>query len=181
MKSGDDKFTMLDKFGLIFSEPKNFFNKIKLEKNIGGAIGMYLLIAIIAGVAGSMFYSIMGPSMRMYSDFIAAPMIGFYFVFGVVSTFIYAGVMHLLLIFTKRDANYVDSYNVYTYSLIPAIVLSIVPYGFLAVIYSFALMIIGMSEVHGISKGKATFVVLMPIVILIGLLILFVASLFYSF
>jgi len=52
------------------------------------------------------------------------------------------------------------------------LILSVVPMvGFLAIIYSIILMIIGLSKVHNLSKGKAALACLLPAVLVIGLLI----------
>jgi hypothetical protein len=59
--------------------------------------------------------------------------------------------------------------------MIPYLILSVVPMvGFLSIIYSFILMIIGMSNVYNVSKGKAALACLLPVVLVIGLVIGFV-------
>ncbi len=174
------ELTMLDKFGMIFSDPKNFFNKTKTEKNIGGSLLMYVVVSIVAGLASFFSYS-----MIMYkSNMLFGILSGFtfsFFIFGIIFTFIYSGIMHILLSFTKKDVHYVDTYNIFTYSLIPAIVFSVIPLGFITIIYSLVLMVIGMSEVHGISNGRASFIVLMPVVIFVTFIILIVLSLIMMF
>jgi len=91
---------------------------------------------------------------------------------GIVMTFLYSGLIHALIIAFKGEGTYSSSYNVYAYSMIPYLILSVVPMvGFLAIIYSIILMIIGLSKVHNLSKGKAALACLLPAVLVIGLLI----------
>ena len=91
---------------------------------------------------------------------------------GLIMTFVYSGLIHALIIAFKGEGTYFSSYNVYTYSMIPYLILSVVPMvGFLAIIYSIILMIIGISKVHNISKEKAALACLLPAVVVIGLLI----------
>ncbi|MAE13665.1 hypothetical protein CMO92_03795 [Candidatus Woesearchaeota archaeon] len=81
-------------------------------------------------------------------------------------------ISHALIIAFKGEGKYSSSYNVYTYSMIPYLIISVVPIvGFLAIIYSIILMIIGLSKVHNISKGKAALACLLPAVLISGLLI----------
>ena len=93
-------------------------------------------------------------------------------------TFVYSGLIHVLIIAFKGKEKYSGSYNVFTYSLIPYLILSVLPLvGFFAIVYSIVLMIIGLSKVHNISKGKAVLACLLPGVLIIGafIVLLFMA------
>ena len=179
-KVDEKKFGMLDKFGMIFSDPKNFFKKIKSEKNVGNSLLMYVLVSIVVGVGSFFSYSIIMPRANMFFGIFAGFTFSF-FILGAILTFVYSGIIHLLLSFTKKDIHYVDTYNVLTYSLVPAIAFSIIPFGSIAIIYSLVLTIIGISEVHGVSNGRASFVVLMPIFIFVSFLILIAFSFIMMF
>ena len=105
-----------------------------------------------------------------------------FFIFGVIMTFLYSAFIHVIMIAFKSEGSYKDSYNVYTYSMVPYLILSVIPIiGFLSIIYSFVLMIMGISRVHNVSKGKAALACLLPLVLVFGLIIGFIIMLYIRF
>ncbi len=77
--------------------------------------------------------------------------------FGVIIeliiTFVYSGLIHAIMIAFKGEGTYSDSYKVYAYSMIPYLIIrSVVPFfGSLSIIFSFFLMIVGISKLHNVS------------------------------
>ena len=176
IKYTDETVPYLEKIKLLFSKPKNFFEIIR-ENNIGQSIILFLIVSAIIS-ALSFGISMLFSGIFMYS---ALSMIGiglsggFYLIALVIGfglSFIFAGISHLLVKLFKGTGNYLDTYNVVIYSVIPAIILGLVPLlGFLSFIYSIVLMTFGFSAYHNISKGKAVASALLPILLLIILII----------
>ena len=168
-------FGFWDKIKYIFSDPNLFFQKVKSEDGIKNSLLMYAIIGAFFSVISYAFslmnmrsggYGSLGGFGFLYS---ALPfvMLGV----GIIMTFAYSGLIHVIMIAFKSEGSYKDSYNAYTYSMIPFLILSVVPMvGFFSIIYSFILMIIGTSNVHNVSKGKAALACLLPAVV-IGLVI----------
>jgi len=93
-----------------------------------------------------------------------------------LATFTLAGLIQTIMVLFKSEGKAKDSFNVCLYSMIPFLIFSAIPLvGYLSIVYSFFLMIIGISKVHNVSKGKAALACLLPVVLVIGLLgILFI-------
>ena len=164
-------FGFWDKIKYIFSDPNLFFQKVKSEDGIKNSLLMYAIIGAFFSVISYAFS--FGRMMSMRSGGYGS-LGGFGFVMlgvGIIMTFAYSGLIHVIMIAFKSEGSYKDSYNAYTYSMIPFLILSVVPMvGFFSIIYSFILMIIGTSNVHNVSKGKAALACLLPAVV-IGLVI----------
>ena len=89
-----------------------------------------------------------------------------YFSIGI--TVAYAGISNLVIKGLGWEGDYVDTYNACTYSFIPTLIISAIPYvGWLSIIYSIILMGFGLSAYHKITNGKATIAALVPIIIAI--------------
>jgi len=181
-------FGFWDKIKYIFSDPNLFFQKVKSEDGIKNSLLMYAIIGAFFSVISyafsfGMLYSAL-PFMNMRSGGYGS-LGGFGFVMlgvGIIMTFAYSGLIHVIMIAFKSEGSYKDSYNAYTYSMIPFLILSVVPMvGFFSIIYSFILMIIGTSNVHNVSKGKAALACLLPAVLVIGLVIGYFVLLLFIF
>jgi hypothetical protein len=86
----------------------------------------------------------------------------------VIGLFIGAGITHLaLVLFGGAKEGFEATFRVACYSVAPS-VLAIVPFcgGMIGGIWRIVLMIIGIAEAHGVSKGIAAAAVLVPIVVL---------------
>ena len=174
-------FGFWDKIKYIFSDPNLFFQKVKSEDGIKNSLLMYAIVGAFFSVISYAFsFGMMSMMSRGYGDlggfgFLYSALPFVMFGVGIIMTFAYSGLIHVIMIAFKSEGSYKDSYNAYTYSMIPYLILSVVPMvGFLSIIYSFILMIIGMSNVHNVSKGKAALACLLPVVLVIGLVIGFV-------
>lgn len=167
----------------LLSNPKNIFESFH-EKSIKNALIAFVSFAAIFtilqliigfGLQGSQF-DLGFPSfgLGLFSN-------GIVFGISIALTFAYAGISHLVILGYKGSGDFTDTYNVCTYSLLPALIFFIIPLiGWLAIIYSVVLMTYGLSHYHNISKGKAIFAALLPLIIPIVLLILFVILLIIS-
>lgn len=97
--------------------------------------------------------------------------------------FIAAGILHLFVKLFRGQGNYVETYKVIAYSsapMLPGIIISFIPIvGSLAVsIWQIILLVIGISSLHQISKGKAFLVWLTPflLMVFVGILAAFLMS-----
>ena len=91
---------------------------------------------------------------------------------SILATFVYSGLIQVVMIAFKSGGTYKDSYNVFTYSMIPYQIFNVIPYvGSLSIIYSFILMIMGISKVHNVSKGKAGLACLLPAIVAIAIVV----------
>lgn len=187
MVENDTEFGFWDKMKYFFSsDPDSFFEKLKLEQGIKNSLLTYAIVGTFLSVMSYVFlFGMRGLEAEihggLYSEFnifyLAMPLI--IFGIGLIITFAYSGLIHALIIAFKGEGTYSSSYNVYTYSMIPFLILSVVPFvGSLAIIYSIFLMIIGLSKLHNISKGKAALACLLPGVLFIA--VLFIGSLVMS-
>jgi hypothetical protein len=175
IKSNESKerFDALDKIRLIFSEPKLFFSKIKEEININNSLILFLITLLILSVIYVGFLVTMGTGRHLFSlsNYYGTSLIGGSFLGILLLTFIYSGITQLVLILFKIPAKFKDTYNIITYSMIPYLIISLVPMiGALAIFYFLFLVIFGISEVNQIPKGKSALICLLPLVLIIGLL-----------
>ncbi len=184
------EISYLEKIKLLFSNPTGFFDEVR-EDNIKKSlflivitylvyilfsIGISLILRPFFGPLNPLFF-LSGSSYSYLSYIIYAVL----FTIAILGTFVYSGICHLTLKLMGHDLNYSQTYNVITYSLIPSVILSIIPLvGLFSFIYSIILMVFGFSSYYNISKGKAVVVVLLPLIIIFGLVIIFILWLFFS-
>ncbi len=181
-----EKLSDLKKIGYLFSKPGEVFNNF-YEETIVRALGLYAIIAVIVSLLGAgVLFILRGFSGGVDYSFFVFDFILIVILLGISigGTFVYAGISHLVVRGLGGSGSFVDSYNVCTYSLIPCLIISlIVPYiGWLSIIYSIILMSFGLSEYHGISRGRAVIAALLPVIIvfvLFVLLFLYVVFVFF--
>jgi len=115
----------------------------------GGNSDMEHLASFLQGGAGLVMNLILGP------------------VFIVIALFVSSGIVHLVLLALGGAARgYEATFRVSGYSQ-AASLFNIVPGcgGLIGLVYAIVLLVIGLSEAHGISRGKAAAAVLIPFVI----------------
>lgn len=181
IKQKESNLDYWGKIKLIFSNPVEFFKAVR-EPSIKDSFIMYLVV----GVLTSLFsYGVAMLFSRSFLRYISGGIFGYFgytyiylgigiFLVSIAAIFAYAGIVQLIAKWFGGIGNYTDSFNALAYSSIPGRILMVIPIiGFLAFIYSLVLAIIGVSEYHNISKGKATAVVLIPIGAIIVIFILF--------
>lgn len=179
-----------EKIKLLFSKPVGFFEVVR-EPTIGKSIILYLMVLAVVFAIG------FGISMLFSRIFYVNRFISLSSLFGLgygsaglfsivfyilyfASSFVYAGISHLIIKWSGGNGKYLDTYNVCAYSLIPFVILTIIPLiGYLSFIYSIILMTFGFSSYHKISKGRAVTAALVPIILaiaLLGILIFYLLS-----
>ena len=167
--------------------PSEFFRKM----NVTGGLSNPLLYALITGMIGWMayyFWEIMFHD--TFGDFLPSKARSGLDVFAgtgfavkailtpfmlIAGLFIWAGVLHLLLLLVRGAKNgFEATFRVVSY-INGASVFLIMPLcgGILCAIWTLVLAVIGLRDAHGTSGGKATFVVLFPLVLCCAFIALF--------
>jgi hypothetical protein len=171
-----------DKLKYLLTSPKTLFQKVK-DEGIEHALIMYAIAAAFVMVVS------MGSSLFSHSDMdssilfrvSSAAFAPFGFVAGIISTFVYSGIIHLVIIMFKGNGKYAGTYKAYTYSIIPFLIFSLVPIiGGLSIFYSAIIMVMGLSMLHNISIVKALISCLAPILILVVFLFVILLIVFSS-
>jgi len=176
----------INKIKLLFSKPVSFFEQVK-DVSIGKSIILFLItfaFASLLGLAIGFLLSLV--LMRGYGSILSFGISSIFsiviYVFIFAFTFIYAGISHLVIKLCKGAGTYSDTYNAITYSFVPFLLLTAIPIlGYLSFIYSLVLMSFGLYRYHNISKGKAVFAALAPVLILVVLVVLLFIFVLYSF
>ncbi|MFH1425162.1 MAG: Yip1 family protein [archaeon] len=176
------EITFFQKIGMLFSKPAEFFQTVQ-EPNIKNS----LIMLLIVGAAFALFSFGLSLILSSFSGgFSLMRGIGsissiIWSAFLIATSFAYAGVSHLIIIIFKGQGNFKDTYNAVAYSLIPAIIFSIIPLiGFFSFIYSIILMVFGFSEYHNLSKGKASAAAITPSAIVFVIFVILFALLIYA-
>jgi hypothetical protein len=170
----------------VLAQPAAFFRSMPVTGGLGGP----LLYAVIVGYIGlfvSTIYNLVFRSVLMSSlsrmgggsdvERIASYMqggVGLVMnlilgpVFIVVVVFVSAGIFHLVLLALGGAARgFEATFRVAAYSQ-AASIFNIVPGcgGLVHIVYTLVLLVIGLSEAHGISRGKSAAAVLVPFVLI---------------
>jgi hypothetical protein len=98
-------------------------------------------------------------------------------IFGAIGLFIFAGILHLLvmLIVGSRNSGFEATFRVVAYSAVTSLVSWIPIIGWILSLYGIYLGIVGVREMHNTTTGKAALVVLIPVAVaFIILLLLFI-------
>jgi hypothetical protein len=180
-------FEFWDKIQYLFSDSNLFFENLRYENGIKNAVIMYCIVGLFVSAASFLFSFTLGRMaggmsgiFKLSYGFMFFPIFGF--VFGLIMTFVYSGLVHMLVIAFKGQGTFADTYKAYAYSMIPSSILSIIPFiGFFSIIYSYFLMIIGVSKLHNISKGYSALACLLPVILVFGLLIYLVIVIIFRF
>lgn len=175
--------------GSLFS-PTVFFRTM----NVNGGLGDPLLYAMIVGVVGMMvsyvwqilfqdaFLGYLPPDVQAAGGMNVFSGIGIAFValflpfLVIISTFLWAGIWHLLLLMVRGANNgFEATFRTAAYSYGSYIFMAI-PFcgGLIAFIWNIIVAIIGLKEAHGTGGGKAAFAVLFPMILCCGAVVLIV-------
>ncbi|MBI1970063.1 YIP1 family protein [Candidatus Woesearchaeota archaeon] len=182
---------LFQKIGAIVTKPKEFFSQVKQEKGIGPAFGYYAVVSLMFTILGMLMavlttsmmmglFGMMSRSMWMYWSGMAITPIFIIFmgIFGyivkLIGSFIYAGILHLWILIFGGKAEYTETYKLAVYAQTPKLLLGWIPFvSFIIWIWDILLLIIGTQAVHGVSRTKAIWMYIIPVILLIGFLLLF--------
>src|SRR3989338_8013662 len=131
MRKKESGLSHMQKVGKIFSDPLGFFDEVR-EDSIKNSFLLYLFSLLIVMGVGVIFAFLFGMMLSGVSRFSVSSFIGFIFypimfVLGLAATFVYAGIVHLMMKMFNGRGSFTDSYNACTYSLIPVAIISVVP------------------------------------------------------
>lgn len=177
----------------VISSPREFFEKLPKEVKYKEPSVFYLkLYALMLGIMivfflalFAMFFPMLGPLTPLIGGAgIAVGLIMLIILFPLALflswgfLFVGAGITHLLVMLFGGKEGYHETFKANAYATAPSLFF-IIPYvGWLAVIYSIIVLIIGIHKRQNISLGRSAAAVLLPIVIILVLVFLIFALLF---
>ncbi len=171
---------------LVLLEPKAAFAAMRQTGGLGAPLFFFVLVASVGGAVGifyQMVFNTIQPAtmpeeqayMSMFASTAAvgASIMVLPIMFTAVA-FISAGLVHLSLILVggaKRP--FEATFRVACYAGGASAVLQLLPMcgAIASSIWNFVCMVIGLSEVHGIGKGRAAFAVLLPTLVCCGVIL----------
>jgi hypothetical protein len=169
----------------VLTAPESFFRRLSATGGIADPLLYGLIVSYIGLVAGTLynavFHATLGSAFSSFGDrpelarimplvqggaglvvnLILGP------IFIAVGLFIWSGILHLILLLLGGGGRgFEGTFRVLAYAAASNL-FQIVPLcgGFVGGVYGIVLAIIGLSEVHGDSKGKAAAAVLLPLVL----------------
>ena len=187
----ENEINAYNKVIMLFSDFNTFFKNVR-EPTITKSLLLLLIISALTGLISiGIAYLISGFGLRgigfssLWGIGYGGLALGlgiFFLILMMIGSFVYAGVVHLVSKWMGGEGKYVDAYNICAYSMIPSVILRIIPFiGIISFIYSIVLTVFGISEQYKISKGKATLAALLPIIVVVAIIIIFVLFLIFSF
>jgi hypothetical protein len=178
---------LLETIRLVLLEPAKAFRVMPRIGGLGAPLFFFVLCATVGGVAGLVYQMVLtavnpevgSPEQRMVAEALASTaalggtIMVLPFVFAALA-FVSAALTHLaLMLVGGAKKSFEATFRVTCYAGGSTAVLQLLPVcGALAAwIWNIFLMVTGLSEVHGISKGRALFAVLLPTLVCCALMI----------
>lgn len=145
---------------------------------LGDSIIYFLLVVIIYSVLSAAIALLIGPQIPMPlspgGDIAAA--ISFIIaivIFGTISLLIAGAIIHICARIVGGNGDYTATVRAFSLSETPMAAIGWIPViGFLAPIWGFILMIMGVRDYHGISTFRAVIAVLLPVIVIVILAVL---------
>lgn len=181
---------------LVLLEPKAAFGAMRQTGGLGAPLFFFVLIGTVGGVAGIFYQAVFNsvesgasPEQQAVAAMLTSTVaIGLTImllpIFLAGLAFLSAGLVHLALIIlggAKRP--FEATFRVACYAGGATAVLQLLPIcgAIVASVWNLICMVIGLSEVHGIGKGRAAVAVLLPSIVCCGLLLAGVVALVAAF
>jgi len=179
---------LIDTTKQVLLTPVEFFRNMQTSGGIGSPLFYGVLLGYLSRVVEALYVALFhalfwGGLATLSRSQPFGPMLGMFQggfplvvtiltgpISAVVALFICAGVFHLmLLMFEGADQGFEATLRVVSYAAAAA-VLGIIPVcgGLFGLVYSIVLWVIGLSEAHGIGRGKACAAVLVPLGLLLA-------------
>jgi hypothetical protein len=180
---------ILNKIKLILLKPDKFFSGLK-EKTVQDALLYYIILLAFNTIMSYLMFLIFGDaitktimnifglnslaqqlnSVKLFGTMVLG------FIFGVLFTFVMAGILYVWLLIFKGDKGYNKAYQLYIYSETPSLTLKWIPFlGFFTWIYDLILLIIGTKKIYNFSTTKSVLIYIIP------LALIFIMGLFFLF
>lgn len=172
---------------LVLLEPSNAFSRMKPTGGFGSPLFYYVILGTIGGVAGILYQTVFNTYQQaadveqqavpvaLSSSVIVGVTIMILPVFLAVGAYIGAGILHLsLMILGGAKRPFEATFRVCCFAGGSTAVLQLLPVcgGLAASVWNFVLIIVGLSKVHDISKGRAVIAVLLPTIVCCGLILI---------
>lgn len=170
----------------VLLEPKAAFAAMRVTGGLGGPLFFFVLVASVGGAAGMLYQmalnSMQPPATAEEQAFVAmfassaavGASIMLLPVLFVAVAFVSAGLVHLSLILVGgANRPFEATFRVACYAGGATAILQLLPMcgALVSSVWNFVCMTVGLSEVHGIGKGRAALAVLLPSVVCCGLLL----------
>ena len=151
------------------AKPSETFREVEKEE-IGEGIKYFALLGIIFSVlSGVVTAFLSGASSNLAISIVSIYAACF------VAVFVDSLVTHLFVWILGGNAGYKQTLKSYLYSSTPALLLGWIPWiNIIAMIWSFILNIVGISELQKISKARAFLAIVLPVIIFASMFIAFV-------
>jgi hypothetical protein len=156
--------------------PVDFFRGILRQGDFINPLIFAIICYLVSVILGGLLSLIgIGASNQGFGGFITSIILAP--IFGAIGLFIFAGILHLLvmLIVGSRNSGFEATFRVVAYSAVTSLVSWIPIIGWILSLYGIYLGIVGVREMHNTTTGKAALVVLIPVAVaFIILLLLFI-------
>ncbi|NCO11489.1 hypothetical protein CO038_00115 [Candidatus Pacearchaeota archaeon CG_4_9_14_0_2_um_filter_39_13] len=186
------------KIGKAFSHPGELFSATQSD-GIGPALKYWFVISLlplIASLIGAIVLSayvssyftqfglafLAGASVFLITAALTGIIFAFLYIIIPILMLITAGFLHLFVKLFKGTGSYANTFSAGIYAATPSIILGFIPgVNFITWIWTFVLMILGLSIMHKMSKVRAFFAIIFAWIVLGGLisLIVYLGLLFY--
>ncbi|HLC52850.1 MAG TPA: YIP1 family protein [Candidatus Nanoarchaeia archaeon] len=154
----------------LFFHPNIFFECVK-EEGLKPAFFAFLLFAVLSGLIeavisvlsdgiypGSLLLSLLFEG-QVFGAIAVVVLLKLLFILG--GSFILAGIFHLSLKLVKGQGKYQDTYKIFAYSLIPLLLIGLIPWiGLLGLVYSLVLLVIGLPKYHLIPSLRVSLTII---------------------
>jgi hypothetical protein len=167
----------------VLFHPQAFFRAMPRTAGLGPSLTFYLLTGIVGLIASALFQFVISSAGHRDQMFLGGIFLLATIVLGpvmlIIGAFIGSGIYHLMLmLFGAARHPFETTFRVVTYSAGAASLLAIIPFcgGVVGGIWQIVAIIIGLTEAHETTTGKAAAAVLIPLAIccaFIGSLIAF--------
>lgn len=172
---------------LVLLEPTNAFSRMGPTGGFGSPLFYYVILGTVGGVAGIIYQTVFNAyqptatpdqlafSAALTSSVIVGVTIMILPVFLAVGVYIGSGILHLsLMILGGAKRPFEATFRVCCFAGGSSAALQLLPVcgGLAASVWNFVLIIVGLSKVHDISKGRAVIAVLLPTLLCCGFVLL---------
>ena len=188
--------SLFETIRMVLLEPKAAFATMKQTGGLGAPLFFFVLVASVGGAAGIVYQMVLNSVQPAATPQEQAAMAIFTSTAAVGATLMFLPIMFAALAFVSAALVHLSlmlvggarrpfeaTFRVTCYAGGATAVLQLLPVcgAFISSIWNFVCMVFGLSEVHGIGKGRAALAVLLPTIVCCGLLIGAVFAVIASF
>lgn len=172
---------------LVLLEPSNAFSRMRPTGGFGSPLFYYVILGTVGGVVGIVYQTVFNmyqptatPDQQVFSAALTSSVavgvtIMILPLFLAAGAYIGSGILHLsLMLLGGAKRPFEATFRVCCFAGGSTAVLQLLPVcgGLAASVWNFVLIIVGLSKVHEISKGRAVVAVLLPTIVCCGLILI---------